>query len=221
MNRTAAFDAALEALYRTFVAPVPAKIEGCPCCLDRKEVKALHSKPLREQSDRDLANYAASVFLTVGDVADFRYFLPRIFEISATVPSWWPSPEVAVGKLKLAAWRSWPKAEQAVAEAFLLAWLDGLMAEIQPSAGAWDPAVRDLDEMICGLGRADFDLALVEERLLSDPVALKALRDVNIGRVWGGGRMTNEFWEDAPEARDRMVAFLKSEGVQEALAKGL
>src|SRR5262249_9287001 len=119
MNRTAAFDAALEALYQAFAAPPPARIEGCPCCLDRKDVKTLHIKPLREQSDKDLASYAASVFLTVGDVADFRYFLPRLLELSATVGGWWPSPEVAIGKLKLAGWRSWREAEQGAIEAFL------------------------------------------------------------------------------------------------------
>src|SRR5689334_9546778 len=99
MNRTVAFDAALEALYRSFAAPVPVKIEGCPCCLDRKEVKTLHSKPLQEQSDEDLGPYTFSVFLTVGSVTDFRYFLPRIMELSAIVPDWWPSPEIVVGKL--------------------------------------------------------------------------------------------------------------------------
>src|SRR4051812_29634791 len=87
--------ATVENLYRAFAAvPRLRDIDGCPCCIDRKEVGVLLSKPLRSVTPEELSAYAASAFLTVGDAADYRYFLPRILEVTAADPAWWPSPEV-------------------------------------------------------------------------------------------------------------------------------
>lgn len=72
--------AAVEKLYRAFAAvPRPRHIDGCPCCIDRKEVGVLLGKPLRSVTPGELSAYASSAFLTVGDAADYLYFLP---------PSW-------------------------------------------------------------------------------------------------------------------------------------
>ena len=86
---------AIEALYQAFaVMPKPKHIDGCPCCIDRKETGVLLGKALRTITPEEMASYASSAFLTVGEVADYLYFLPRIIEITATEPSWWPDPEV-------------------------------------------------------------------------------------------------------------------------------
>src|SRR5882762_1635090 len=101
MNMNTEIQAAIEALYAAFSdAPKPMIIEGCPCCIERKDVDVLLTTPLRQITPDQLTNYAASVFLTVGSIEDFLYLLPRILEISACDPSWWPDPEVISGALK-------------------------------------------------------------------------------------------------------------------------
>lgn len=85
----------IDALYAAFAAVRrPTGIVGCPCCIEDKQIAVLLSRPLRELSAEELSSYASSVFLTVGDEEEFRYFVPRILEISATDPGWWPDPEV-------------------------------------------------------------------------------------------------------------------------------
>ncbi|MGL6074018.1 MAG: hypothetical protein ACRC8S_07645 [Fimbriiglobus sp.] len=85
----------IEALYSAFaVYPRPRDIDGCPCCIARKRIDVLLAKNLRTLTSDELASYSRSAFLTVGDKADYLYFLPRILEITATDLSWWPSPEV-------------------------------------------------------------------------------------------------------------------------------
>jgi hypothetical protein len=75
----------IDAVYAAFASvPKPLRIDGCACCVDENEVTVLLTKPLREISPSALSSYASSVFLTVGDKQDFRYFLPRILEISVS-----------------------------------------------------------------------------------------------------------------------------------------
>jgi hypothetical protein len=69
---------AIERLYESFsTVPQARHIDGCPCCIDRKEIGALLGKRLRELTPRELSPYASSAFLTIA-AADYLYFLPRI-----------------------------------------------------------------------------------------------------------------------------------------------
>ncbi len=52
----------------------------CPFCVDDEEAEHLLTTPLHELTEQDLAAYSESVFLTVGGIDDFKYFLPRLFE---------------------------------------------------------------------------------------------------------------------------------------------
>jgi len=49
--------------------------------------------------------------LTSGSTADFKYFLPRILDISLHERYWYADREVILGKLTLADWKSWPNTE--------------------------------------------------------------------------------------------------------------
>ena len=80
---------ALEDVYRVFAAlSKPREIEACPCCIDRLSLCTLLSTPLRELTPDQLSPYASSVLLTAGDEMDFRYFLPRMLEISLRDRHW-------------------------------------------------------------------------------------------------------------------------------------
>jgi hypothetical protein len=74
--------AAIDRLYAAFAhVPRPAKIDYCDHCVTADELRAvLAPVELRELPVDVLRPYISSVMLTVGDVDDFRYFVPRILE---------------------------------------------------------------------------------------------------------------------------------------------
>lgn len=193
---------ALQHLYEAFHASRPSVITGCPCCIDRKNVCTLTSKALGDLTDNDLAPYAVSVFLTV-DGDDLRHFLPRIFELSATVGGWWPSPEVAIGKLRRANWESWSQPERERVQAFLLAWLERYL-----SLGA-DHA-DEIDSILCGIALSGEDLTRHLALFSRYPEALSAYRAMNAEALSSGG-LCNAFWEEDPQAAEPIIQFLNGE----------
>lgn len=210
---TPALHDALEAVYEEFRAPTPARIEGCPCCVERKTVTALHTRGLRELTESDLSAYAFSVFLTVGDVADFRYFLPRILELAIHHPGFAISLEVVLGKLALAKWTSWTRREQQVVRDLIDSWFDAVAVDC---ATDWDGFDSTLDAMLCGIGRAGLDPAAYIERLLRPDrnFALNVLWETNHGALDRKGRLANGFWRDAPDAHAAAMARLQAPDIQ-------
>ncbi len=117
---------AINSLYTTFAGvPRPRHIDGCDCCIDKKDIPNLLATPLRELTPNQLSSYASSVFLTVGSEADFRYFLPRILEIAVTQEGWWPDWEVIGRSLTNGHWLEWATPEKAA----IIAVLDAKFAE--------------------------------------------------------------------------------------------
>src|SRR5688572_5553245 len=105
---TPSLQQAITGVYAAFAdVQRPRSVEGCPCCIDRKGISILLSKPLRELSPDDLTHYAASAFLTVGAAEDYVYFLPRILEILACERDWWPDPEVVARAIHTAGFHGW------------------------------------------------------------------------------------------------------------------
>lgn len=193
------FQTALAALYATFAHPRPSIVTGCPCCIDQKNIGALTSKPLRDLTHGDLAPYASSVFLTV-DGDDFRYFLPRIFELSAAVNGWWPSPEVAISKLRRANWNDWPERDRQAVRLFLAAWLDSVLARGADHA-------NDTDSILCGIALSGDDLAPYLARLRDHADLLAAYRDTNASAL-SQGKLINGFWEESPHAAREVIELL-------------
>ena len=116
------FEIAIEELYKAFSKyPFKFKIEGCPCCVSDTDKATLHSKKLRELEDEDLSYYAFKAMTTFGNVEDFKYYLPRIFELTAmrklVVDSF-----VILGKLEYGKWNTWHEEEKKAVNNFLKAW---------------------------------------------------------------------------------------------------
>lgn len=202
-----AFDAALARLYEAFAAPTPKAIFGCPCCLNAKQADVLLAKSLRELTAVDLGSYAADVFLTVGDVSDFRYLLPRILEIAAHDPNWWPTPEVAVGKLRLADWSGWREVERQAVVDVLSAWFNALIRGEPQSL--YERPFGEVDALLCGIARADLDIEPYLERLkLPDNARGLASLLEDHPLLYGDRDFLDSFWEDAPEAAKIFQAFV-------------
>lgn len=206
---------AIEHLYQTFSAVEhPHGIDGCPCCTDPDEIGRLLRTPLRSIKPDDMGSYAASLFNTVGEVADFRYFLPRIFELMATDPFWWPDPEIVLEDLKRAGWRGWDQAEIDAILQMVDAAFRALLESEEETGGR-------IDSMICGIARGEIDLepflSLLEEPRFRSK--LVEYYEVNSERLIRG-KLSNPFWKEAPQGKERVVEWFRSPKVHAAIMAG-
>ncbi|MFD2587565.1 hypothetical protein ACFSQJ_11530 [Croceitalea marina] len=82
--------------------------------------RLIFKKPLRELDEDDLSRYTGKAITTWGKAADFKHFLPRIFELTAELRTpyeiW-----IAFDKLVLSDWKNWPKNERIVIQEFMIA----------------------------------------------------------------------------------------------------
>ncbi|MFD1033245.1 hypothetical protein ACFQ15_01075 [Sphingomonas hankookensis] len=178
----------VERLYAMFAAPPPSRITGCRCCLDSPKVARLLRTPLRAIDRETLWWYAWKAFLTVGDVADFRYLLPRILDVSLRHPGDAVDVEIVLGKLRLAGWAQWSDDERAAIIAAIDLLFDQAVATVDdPDDG--ELAVFEVESVLCGAARADLDPVRWLERLS------QRLRQSLHARLSGA---PNGFWEDAP-----------------------
>lgn len=206
---------ALDNLYDVLARPRPLRIDGCPCCVDRKTRDALHAVPLRDLTAEDLSNYATSVFLTVGEVADYLYYLPRILDISAHDEGWWPSMEIVIGGLGRGGWLTWPAAYQRAVRAVLEAWFEQCAA----SAETLSEDDQSLDSFLCGIARAGLDPTNYIDRLAAErPYALCVFWEQNRATLAKKDRMDNAFWSDVPDWAAKTAARLRAADVQAIVA---
>jgi hypothetical protein len=103
---------AIAACYAAFERTPPKGIEGCPCCTSETKLRDLIVRPLRKLTARELDSYAFKAMTTIGSVDDFRYFWPRVAELSVK-EELLTDTEVVFGKLGVGKWNSWPDREQA------------------------------------------------------------------------------------------------------------
>jgi hypothetical protein len=214
---TPALTAAIEALYVTFKRPHPSRVDGCPCCWKDKENQALMVTPPREMTPDQLSRYSAKVFTTVGGLSDYKYFLPRIFELTAA-ESGWPDTEIVLGKLKLAEWQYWPKEEHRAVQTFVDAWFEAEALAVKPSDDEYYHS--RIDELICGIAKTGIGLEPYLNRLLDHPLALADFYYSNAEMLSDKDRLSNAFWEDIdPVVVAGVKAFLRSDVVLDALTR--
>ncbi|KXX69362.1 hypothetical protein [Flammeovirga sp. SJP92] len=119
---TEEFKIAIEELYSTFDKySLKPTMEGCPCCVSDNDKSTLHSKKLRELEDDDISKYAFKAMTTWGDIYDFKHYLPRIFELTATRKLVLDT-FVILGKLDYGNWNEWEIDERNTIIKFLKAW---------------------------------------------------------------------------------------------------
>ena len=193
---------ALEAVYETFSMHTPAVIEGCPCCIATRGVDVLLTTPLQTLTGQQLWRYVSGVFLTVGGEADFRYFLPRILDISVTDPANANDSEIVLGKLALANWRMWNIKEQEVIEEFLDAWFEmALVQDLTETNEGWIGGATE--SVLCGAARSGIPLNRWLIRL-HDPMVGPVLSDLK-SRFPGD---LSPFWDDTPQGLQELNTIL-------------
>ena len=195
-------------LYEAFSKePRPNEIDGCPCCVDAKEVGKLTSTPLREITPQELGGYASSVFLTVGSEADFRYYLPRILEVLATDVGWWPDPEVVGRAMANIPWEQWTQLQREALEAYFAAVFANLFAAPVPEG-------YEIDSWLCCSSHVLPEWERVLDRLTDHQKALVALYEWH-GEPLQKQRLGNAFWDNSPK-REVFLNWMLSDEVNEA-----
>lgn len=110
------------------------RLEGSPLYDELATwTKALRSKPLKELDDEDLSRFAGSVILAWGDENDYRYYLPRICELTAgykTPYDIW----TLYSRLEDANWKTWEAPEQDAINEFSLALWENLVQDTNEKA---------------------------------------------------------------------------------------
>lgn len=96
-------------------------IESCDCCHTEDEKSILISKPLSSIEESEISNYAFSALLTIGNENDFKYFLPRVFELLSK-RELYIGTFVILQKLDIADWLNWSELEIKAIKDFLFAW---------------------------------------------------------------------------------------------------
>lgn len=118
-------DLLTERLYRVFSRyPFPSGMEGCPCCVSGEHLRLLRSKPLRRLGSEELSRYVFKAMTTWGTEDDFKYYLPRIFELYI---SGWDNTDtfLVLDKLLYGQWQKWPEEEQEAIRDYILNWWRG------------------------------------------------------------------------------------------------
>ena len=192
----------VDEVYRTFQSRAPLVIEGCPCCIITRGTDILLTTPLRQITGQALWRYVSGAFLTVGDTKDFRYLLPRILEVSVSDPANVNDPEIVLGKLSLAKWRSWAANEQLVIEAFIDAWFDhAIVSDLAGVEEGW--VGSEGERVLCGAARAGLPLDRQLLRL-AEPDAAPVL--TNMQEQFPS--KPSGFWADASSAFGKVRSFL-------------
>jgi len=138
-----------DVIERSYVAfggiPAPRKLQASPLRDADAILRTLTSAPLRKLKGEQIGPYAFWAMRTVGDGRDYRHFLPRIFELSATDPSWpGAEPPVMASRLNLAMWRSWPEEQKRVV------W-DFFHAAFRAAASTHPDEGRSAQDWLCAL----------------------------------------------------------------------
>lgn len=209
---------AVEALYEAFAdVKKPQVIEGCPCCYEGKQVDVLLSTPLREIGPDMMARYAFSAFKTIGSLADYLYFLPRILEISSTLPLWWPEIEVtgrAVGQTRPQTWR--PDRLLAL-EALLTAKVSECLEQSREGISA---DAEELNSWLCAMDLMGVDLMPKLRQIETSPPLMAALYCHHAEKL-AKGRLNNAFWENSSPGYAVMRAWFSSSPVRTAVYERL
>jgi hypothetical protein len=199
---------AINLLYKVFArAEKLDTISFCECCFTDEEVGKLLNTDLKDLSQKDFENYIYSLFNTAGDIEDFQYFLPRIFELLCITPSYLAESEIAYKKLRLAEWDLWDEPLKLAIKNFLKAvWNNELYKD--------DP---DINTLLCSIGQCEDDLSSYLD-LIPPNAALIELLEANRDFT-KTGELSNSFWSDRKDQMNQVISWFNLETTQKMIIK--
>ncbi len=202
----------IHALYAAFGKVVkPLKIEACPCCIDKEEIRTLLTKPLRQLTGTELSSYSESAFHTGGDKGDYLFFLPRILELKCFGESGWPDVEIIGAAIGETLPESWPEERK-------VALIDVLHASIQQAIDREDGG-STIDSWICAIARMRLNPLPFLERVKVCPKALLSYYEHN-SQSLAKQRLSNSFWEKGSPGYETVLAWFENPEVSAGIQAG-
>ncbi len=107
-------------LYKVFsIYKIDGKIKerSCECCVPRFNIDGLFTKSLKELSEDELGFYIRKAITTIGNVNDYKHFLPRILELTLDYDVLTDFHDFE--KLNYSNWKSWNENEIEAISSFL------------------------------------------------------------------------------------------------------
>lgn len=204
---------ALAALYAAFAGyPPPEDLEASPLRDAEAILAHLRSAPLKQLSAASLGRYASCALTNVGDVAEYKHFLPRIVHLAVVGGEGEPGLDACciASKLNYGVWLGWPDRERfAIVRAFSAAW-----ARLR----FFHPDERDAEEWLCASAILGLDVVPKLAAWLKDTSveSMLQLADFIIGT--GALYVPDGYWESVPpEIRSEIVGWLRGDDVLKGL----
>jgi len=204
--------AAIEFLYATFAdLPRPVKVDCCPCCVHEEDRRTMETKPLRELAWRDLASYVTSARPSEGYFPDYLYFLPRIMEIAATDPDWWPDPYMACIPISQTDPALWTPVRRQALQDFFHALIDHLLSPDEEN-------IRSVDEWLCGIASIHFNVRPLLDLIARSDEHILAYYEGNARTLIENGFLSNAFWNRPNQGHDHIIEWFSTSPAFDAIA---
>jgi hypothetical protein len=191
----------VERLYGVFSSYTePAHPTFCAHCITDAEDAVLHNKPLRKLSAEDLRRYSFKAISTWGTVEQFKYLLPRLFEL-VTYEGFGYDPEILFKKPRYGDFPSWPEIEQQA----LHAYCDSLwrFSLAHHPLNERLPVFVGIEDSICSIAQIVDDLSpllkLWESETTTATLHLADFAAENASTLLASGTLSNAFWNERPD----------------------
>jgi len=204
-------------LYRVFKSyRLGDDFSGCECCVSGDDSERLASSPLSELTVEDLNRFAFKSMTTWGDVRHFKHFLPRLLELALDDYESFNDPEVLLGKLAYAKWKTWPNYEQTAVNDFLMHFW-----EVQLSKTGRFPNDTQINTVLGGLANAchsirDYLDLWIQIRTSAASLHLCQFVDTSVDEIIMNRRI-RLLWGNPSKPTKELLEWISSDAVREYL----
>jgi len=191
----------------------------CPCCMYDEAEHALLNTPLREITPLDLGEYTNSAhgWDDDGIAHEFRYFLPRTFELIAQYdPLDYVGFTGALSRMGNAGWLDkWPKEQVDCVNGFFAAFMRSTLEAIYHQIpGRSEYELADIEDVLTCIFNAGGNIARMLEvwDAAPDPGAAANMANMRMRVTWKDGVPCLYNWDADPKMRkegERIAAFVR------------
>ena len=200
----------IAALYEAFSdVPKPREIAFCKCCITQGEIDVLLTKDLRALTGKELFEYSTSALLTVGEVEDFLYFLPRIIELACVKNHQWSEIAWTGEKIRETDLNNWPSQRREALGNVFQAVIEKYMGE----EDGWE-----LDDWICAIARSGEDVLPFLEQIENSTKGLLLFYERN-SEALSKGRLGSAFWSRKDPGYDEVFSWIRSDNISQKIQK--
>lgn len=192
-------------LYAAFADGHPGILYSCPCCTDESAYERLAEYDVREVPTSLMDMYASDAVGTAGDARHFRYYLPRMLELTLREEEGL-YPERHAATVRYTRLDSWSEEHQR-------ALIDFYHATIQCMI-EWE-YFDTLDDWICAIGTSECGIEPFLKVLEGSPAAVVAFFAANVPKI-NKGRLHGA-WHRPSIEHDTVVEWFYSPSVRQIL----